>query len=687
MSLATFKPAALRPAVRGASAGSHGRAGLRIGGSAAASPPAAAASPAAQKHFGRGVALARGGRLAEAAKAFEAALRFAPGVSLYWLNLASARRKLHQIDAAIACAAKAFDLDNTSVLACHLWVELLRLQNRGAEALSVLRRLSADAPRDERHCLLEGALLMGQGQWQDAAMSFLQVLSKAPGQIDAYTQLGFALANLRRHAEAAECFRTISMLEPRELGAAIYAAHYAAWACDWSAMAADEERLAQALALLAESDSAPAFSPFCLLSLNDDAAMHRQAASLEARRIAREVRSGAAGGHWEAPRPGPAGYPLVAMHARCRIGFVSADFRTHATSMLLVQVLERLDRGRFEVLLYSHGKDDGSALRRRVEAACDGLIECAEMSSHEEAARIRADGISILIDLSGYTQDSRLGVLALRPAPIQALWLAYPSTTGADFVDYLIGDPILTPMDHAADFSEHIAQLPVCYEPTDRERCHPEALSRAACGLPEDGFVYACFNQSYKITASVWQGWCRILARVPASVLWLLVPDLGVRARLHAAAVQCGIAPARIVFADFVSPELHLARLPCADLFLDTFPYGAHTTCSDALWMGLPVLTRIGRSFSSRVAASLLAAVGLPELAAADAEQYEELAVRLAADAQAQADIRRHLAEERLNLPLFDSERFAMELGELFGRMVGHWQQGLPPAALPAALG
>jgi predicted O-linked N-acetylglucosamine transferase (SPINDLY family) len=269
---------------------------------------------------------------------------------------------------------------------------------------------------------------------------------------------------------------------------------------------------------------------------------------------------------------------------------------------------------------------------------------------------------------------------------VQALWLAYPSTTGSDFIDYIIGDPVLTPLAHADDFSEKIAQLPMCYEPTDERREHPEPVeTRAKCGLPDDAFVYACFNQSYKITEEVFSRWCRILQRVPGSVLWLLVPQEEIQAALRARAAERGVDPARLVFAPFVTPSDHLARLPQADLFLDTFPYGAHTTCSDALWMGLPVLTQVGRSFSARVAASLLHAVGLPELAADNADDYETLAVRLAEDREALTDIRDHLWDNRRDLPLFDNERFSAELADLLERMVAHWRAGGAPQALPAA--
>jgi protein O-GlcNAc transferase len=631
-------------------------------------------------NWARGVALARGEQLAGAARAFERAVAEAPHTAPYWLNLAGVRRREHRIDEALRCARRAFNLEPTSVPACHLCAELLRHQNLPAQALAALQALEAVGEPGEQHLLLEGSLRMALADWQGAAVAFLKVLTSAPGHIEAYQQLGFALANLGQHADASECFRTVALLEP-QLGSAIYSAHYSAWACDWPSVAADMPLLAAAMPRLGQRGSAPGFSPFCLLSLNDDAAMHRQAAAVAARHVAAQARSGQFSAAWGAPAAGPAGHPIALAHPRCRIGFVSADFRTHATSMLLVRTLERLDRTRFEVALYSHGNDDKSALRRRLIDAVDEFVECREMSVAQQAERIRADGVTILIDLSGYTASSRLGVFALRPAPVQVLWLAYPSTTGADFIDYLIGDPVLTPLAHADDFSEQIAQLPICYEPTDELRERPSPSTRAEAGLPDGAFVYACFNQSYKITETVFSRWCRILHRVPQAVLWLLVPQPAIQARLRAAAAARGIAADRLIFAPFVAPGAHLARLPLADLFLDTFPYGAHTTCSDALWMGLPVLTQVGCSFSARVAASLLHAVGLPELAVETEADYETLAVLLANDTEALRDIRAHLADP-LALPLFDSARFSRELGALFQRMAERWAAGQAPAAI-----
>lgn len=644
---------------------------------------------AAHQAWREGVRDAQAGKLEAAARAFERATASDPDVSLYWLNLGNTLYKLGRSDAALAAAAQAFDRDTASALACHLLVELLRMNNRPQQMLAALRRLDPSTPRDDQHLRLEGAAHVALMDWQAAAQCFLAVLSMKPADVEAYNQLGQCFARLARYVEAAECYRTVAALNPKAFDAALYAAHYAAWACDWPSFETDHARMKQAQAALGPDPAVGAFSPFCLLSMNDDAAMHRWAAAIESRRIAWHMRHDPEAAPfralWEHPHQGPNAYPAVARQPRCRIGLVSSDFRTHATSILLVQVLERLDRERFEVILYSHGIDDHSPLRQRLIDGVDRLEDCANLSLYEEARRIRDDGVTILIELNGYTHGTRMGVFALRPAPIQVLWLAYPSTTGSDFIDYLIGDPILTPLAHQDDFSERLAQLPVCYEPTDRDRARPAPLTREQCGLPEDAFVYACFNQSYKITAPMFESWCRILQRTPSSVLWLLVPQAHVQARLRASAQALGLDPQRLIFAPFVEPMKHLARLPQADLFLDTFPYGAHTTCSDALWMGLPVLALMGRSFSARVAASLLNAVGLRELAAHCLEDYEDMAVRLCEQPDILADIRRHLDLNRMQLPLWDSARFAGELGDLLWRMRQRWLDGLPPAALAAA--
>jgi predicted O-linked N-acetylglucosamine transferase (SPINDLY family) len=341
--------------------------------------------------------------------------------------------------------------------------------------------------------------------------------------------------------------------------------------------------------------------------------------------------------------------------------------------MLLIEALECLDRERFELCIYSSGPDDHSGLRQRLRGAASVWHE------------VRADQIALMIDLKGYTQGSRAQALASRPAPLQVAWLGFPGTTGAPYLDYLIGDPVVTPLSHAAHFSEAIAQMPVCYQPNDRHRDQPEPCAREACGLPAGAFVFASFNQHYKIVPGVFAAWCRILAQVPGSVLWLMAPVPAVQARLVEAARGHGIGAERLVFANFLKSEAHRARLPHADLFLDTFPCGGHTTASDALWAGLPVLTLAGQGFASRVAASLLGGLGLDELVCTSLAAYEQQAVDLARQPQVLARLRGRLVTARRSSPVFDGRQFAADLGALLTRMAERHDAGLPPAALPAA--
>jgi predicted O-linked N-acetylglucosamine transferase (SPINDLY family) len=359
--------------------------------------------------------------------------------------------------------------------------------------------------------------------------------------------------------------------------------------------------------------------------------------------------------------------------------------------MLLVQVLEQRDTAAFEVTLFSHGRDDGSPLRARVAAACEHFVDLRECGLQQTAQAIRDRSIDILVDLKGYTGNARVAALAWRPAPVQATWLGFPGTTGADWVDYLIGDPVVTPLAHAAHYSEKIAQLPVCYQPNDRCRPVPAAGGRRAdWGLPEDALVLASFNQVYKIVPAWFDLWARLLRELPQAVLWQLAGSETAHHNLRRELAARDVDPARLLIAPQVVPHEHLARAALADVFIDTFPCNGHTTVSDALWAGLPVVTRRGDGFASRVAGSLLQAVGLGAWIADDDEGYVQRVLQLAGDGAQRAAVRQQLECARTDAPLFDSRRFARDLEALYVRMWERHQAGLPPqhlAAVPAAAG
>lgn len=626
----------------------------------------------AEKAWQEGVALSRKGQHAAACVQFEKAVKLNPQDSLFWTNYANSLNKLGRWDSAIDAARHATQADPCSLIANQMLAQLHRDRRQHEQALDVLRSLPASVKRDARHHLLIGACLSDMGQHKEAVQEFLSSLMLKHDSREAYSQMGFCLGRLRQHREAAECFRTLNVLEPTLLSAAMYAPHYSAWACDWDGVDADRNSLADTIDRLHEGADQEAISPFCLLSITDDAQLQKAVAVWDMRRYA-HVKPMAR-----------SDFPKRDPQARIRVGMVSSDFHHHATSMLLAEVLEKLDRENFEIFLYSHGIDDGSDLRKRVVAAADHFIECGPMKPHEQAEAIRADRIDVLFELKGFTLDSRLATFAFRAAPIQVAWLGYPGTCGAPFIDYIIGDPIVTPLSAQENYTENIAQMPVTYQPNDTTRHRDVTRTRAECGLPEDAFVFGCFNQSYKYTREVFDSWCRILNRVPNSVLWLLVPDEPVRAQLRKEARQRGISPERLYFANFEKTHRHRQRLALADIALDTFPCGGHTTTSDTLWAGVPVLSLMGQTFASRVAGSLLNAVNLPELVCDNATEYEDKAVALALDRTRLSQVREGLLAARDTAPLFDSTRFATDLGNLLQRMVARSDQGLDPAPLPA---
>jgi predicted O-linked N-acetylglucosamine transferase (SPINDLY family) len=367
---------------------------------------------------------------------------------------------------------------------------------------------------------------------------------------------------------------------------------------------------------------------------------------------------------------------------RIRLGYLSADFAQHATASLAVELFERHDRARFEVTAYSYGPDDGSPLRRRIERAFDRFVDIRALPHRAAAQRINADEIDILVDLKGYTQHARPRIAAYRPAPVQVSWLGYPATTGAPFIDYVVVDSFIVPPNEQQHFTERLVHLPGCYQANGRNReIAASAPTRRDCGLPPDGFVFCSFNNSYKITPEVFAIWMRLLAAVPGSILWLLASNDLVERNLRREAEHRGVAPSRLIFAPRAPLAEHLARHRHADLFLDTLPCNAHTTASDALWAGLPLLTCIGRTFAGRVAGSLLAAIGLPELMTTSPEDYERTALTLARDRRRLDELRDRLRRGRETSQLFDSSRFASNLEVAYDRMWRTWCAGEGPAS------
>jgi predicted O-linked N-acetylglucosamine transferase (SPINDLY family) len=368
--------------------------------------------------------------------------------------------------------------------------------------------------------------------------------------------------------------------------------------------------------------------------------------------------------------------------SKISIGYLSGDFHCHATAWLIAELFEKHDRAGFVIFGYSYGPDDRSPMRRRLASAFDRFVDLKDASFMEAAERIAVDGVDILVDLKGYTRENRVQILALRPAPIQVNYLGYPGTMGAPFMDYVLVDDFVVPADQQPFFAEKLVHLPGCYQVNDsRREIAPHTPSRAECGLPEQGFVFCDFNNSYKITPEMFTVWMELLKGVPGSVLWLLEGNRFAPANLRREAEARGVAAQRLVFAPRMPLPEHLARHRLADLFLDTFPVNAHTTASDALWVGCPVLTMAGETFVSRVAGSLLRTIGLTELVTTSLDEYRVMALRLARDAELLAGLRARLEANRKTSRLFDAGRFARGIEQAYLTMWETYASGQPPRA------
>ena len=582
---------------------------------------AIALAPAyAQAHSNLGRLLEAQGRTDEALNAFRRAIALAPDLPGAHANLGSLLNALRQF--------------NEGESACR---QAVRLDPGLAVGYANL-----------------GNALLGQRRYTDAEAAYRQALSIAPQNADTCNNFGNLLQELKRYDEAAAYYRHAG-----DDGSALGNAYQcAAQLCDWAHRPRDEATLQ---ALLGKETTS--IGPFGLLAIpvENAAALQHRAGWLYAQKHFRAALA-------QAPLIAPNSRPT---HDRLRIGYLSADFHDHATMHLLGGVLAAHDRSRFAIHLYSYGPDFKDKGRDEALNAAEVFHDLGTLSDAAAAAQIAADSIDILVDLKGYTQDARLGITALRPAPLIVSWLGYPGTLGRErLADYIIGDPIVTPPEHAAQYSESLALMPRCYQPNNRQREIGPRPSRRDAGLPDTGFVFCSFNQSYKFNPLVFGHWCDLLKRVPDSVLWLLQPALPrAMENLQREAAARGVAPTRLVFAKHETPAAHLGRLQLADLALDTYPYGSHTTGSDALWVGVPLLTRIGETFASRVGASLLSAVDLPELIVTDWAQYTALAQTLATDPARLSALRQKLATQRLTAALFDTETFSRDLERLYERI------------------
>lgn len=632
-----------------------------------------AAPDHAGAHQALGKALAMGGDAASAETHLRRAVALAPDASDAWIELGALLAPRAPAEAE-AVLRQALDRHPRHAgLWCNLG-NLLGRRGRRAQAAECWRKALAFNPAQVEAELALALERRADGQVGEAAAMLERAIARRPDIAELHYNLGVTYHHARKPAEAAAALKRALAANPRFHKASVQLAQVAQSVCDWDAL----DRLMPVLR--AETARAVAgkpclVSPFFSLSLPLGEAERLAIA----RAKAREVEIGVAPDRG-AIRP-PAG-PPAREAGPLRIGYLCSDFRDHPTAHLMAGLFELHDRARVRVAAYSYGPDDASEYRRRVERGVDAFVDLAALDHVAAARRIRDDGTDILVDVNGYITHSRPEIAAMRPAPVQATYLAFPGTTGAAFFDYALVDATVTPASSAQHYAERLVLLPHSYQVNDRGQPIGEPATRAAEGLPEGGFVFCCFCASFKIEPAVFAVWMRLLAQVEGSVLWLYSESALAETNLRAHARALGVDEARLVFARRRPKPAHLARLRLADLVLDTLTYGAHTTASDALWAGVPVVTRPGDAFAGRVGASLLQAVGLPELVAPDLAAYEALALRLARDGGALADLRRKLAGNRLARPLFDTPRFARGLEEAFARMWARHRAGERPALI-----
>lgn len=625
----------------------------------------------AWRHWQQASAAAQRQQWPQAARGFAQAHALHGGVA-YGLAAVHALIKAGQAEAAQQQAQALIAQQPACGQAYTLRAQALLELGRPAEAAQALASMPAQLARDRAHWQTLALAQQRAHRHDDAIQSFMQALALKVDDAVCHFHLGLSFKELGMKAEAAECIRTAVTLGLGRSGLAARGllCFLEREACRWPQAEAELAELQARTAALAPGQPME-HAAFACAVLSDDPAFQRRAAEHHALHVARQV------------RPLPARMPR-AHDGRLRLGYLSADFHTHATSQLMVQMLQAHDRSRFEVSLFSSGPDDGSPMRRRIEAASEHFVHLRGQPFAAMAQAIRERHIDVLVDLKGQTHLNLLPVLAHRPAPLQLQWLGHPGTVGAPYIDYVVGDPIVTPLADAGDFSEHIAQLPRCYQPNDLQRERPAADARATWGLRDDELVLCGFHQPYKLSREVWDTWCALLQQLPQARLWLLHWNSNVQGTLLAAAAERGVAPERLLFAPVLPLAQHLARLACADVYLDAWPCNAHTTASEALWMGVPVVSLTGRTFASRVAASLLARVGLPELACASLPDYQATVLALAEPAR-RAALRSHLAAQRGPGSLFDGECFARDFEALVLRLWQHACTGQPARAFAAA--
>ncbi len=582
----------------------------------------------ADAYSNRGIALQELKQLEAAVDSYNKAISIRPDYALAYSNRGISLQQLNQLDAAVASYEKAITLNPNYAVA---------YTNLG-NALKDQKRLDA------------------------AVVNYEKAIKLKPDFADAYFNLGIALQELKQLDLAIASYDKAIYLKPDFEYLHGVRQHAQMLICDWHNFENNVLNLIKKIQINQKASTC-----FPVIALPIGLAEQRQVAET-----------------WSSDKYpyDPSLGPIIKSRKKMkiRVGYFSADFHNHATSYLLAELFECHDKSEFEVIAFSFGPNANDEMRYRVVHAVDEFIDVKKMSDKDIAQLSRNLEIDIAIDLKGLTQDSRLGIFSYKAAPIQVSYLGYPGTLGTKYIDYIIADETLIPTNSQQHYSEKIVYLPNSYQVNDRQRAiSPILFTKQDYGLSQESFVFCCFNNNFKITPDLFDTWIRILKTVEKSVLWLIEDNQKAMENLQKEAQRRGLNKNRLLFSKRIAVAEHLARHKVADLFLDTLPYNAHTTASDALWAGLPVLTCIGESFASRVAASLLFAVGLPEMVTTTLNDYEALAIELSTNPSKLSAIKNKLEKNRLTTPLFDTPRFTKQIELAFKKLNERYLADLPP--------
>lgn len=642
-----------------------------------------------------GVIAAQSGDPRQAVDFMSKSIERNPNNAMAHTNLGNSLSDLGQYQAAVDSYSKAIAINPDYVNAYRNRGNALNALQKHRAAIASYDKAIAINPDIAETYYLRGNALLASLQHQAAVESYRHAIAIKKDHADTYLNLGIALASLGQHRAAVENFDKAISIQPSHSGA--YANRGSAlmeMTCYQTAADSYEKAFTirpdidflYGLLLSAKMQicawhhvgnqdfdlvrriqcGEKVTTPFPFLAQSTSLPLQRQAAEIWVREKA----------------PGTLELGPIAKHGRSKkilIGYFSMDFGNHPIAHLATGLFESHDRDKFEVYAFSYGPDVKNEMRARLEAAFDKFLDVRDKSDREIAELARLMKIDIAIDLAGHTAHARTGIFALRTAPVQINYLGYPGTMGAEYMDYLIADKTLIPEASQHHYSEKIAYLPSFQANDSKRKVSDKVFTRAELGLPETGFVFCCFNNNYKMTASTFDGWMRILKQVAGSVLFLYAENDSAAINLRVEASRRGVVIDRLVFGKKLPVSEYLARYRVADLFLDTFPFNAGTTASDALWVGLPVLTFTGEAFASRMAASLLTAIDLPELITSTQEEYEALAVQLALNPERLQVIKQKLDRNRLTTPLFDTKQFTQHIEDAYTQMVERYHAGLPP--------